>query len=151
MHGPADKFGQRQLMWETQSHTKKLPGIAADNFQTWLKSQGETASEHIAAWFNARCTTPAQIAAPEVPQPAPATETKVERQDRRLKMCIDAGLKMPTSAVGRLPDGVGRLAEEEEGVTRQAFTDDVKEALARELERNRPRPVLVADRGQKSA
>lgn len=62
--GPADMLGQRHLRWEAQSYTKNLPGIAAGDFQTWLKSQGETASEHIAAWFDARCTAPAQTPAP---------------------------------------------------------------------------------------
>lgn len=54
----------------------------------------------------------------------------VARQDRRLKMCIEAGLKMPSSSVGRLPRGIGKLAAQD-SVTRQTFTADVKAALAR--------------------
>lgn len=58
-------------------------------------------------------------------------ETRVEREDRRLKACIDAGLDMdPTSALRRLPYGVGAVAKAE-GVTRQAFTTDVRNALKR--------------------
>jgi hypothetical protein len=62
-------------------------------------------------------------------------EPKTDRQDRRLRACEAAGLKMPTSSVGRLPDGVAKVAAAE-GVSRQAFSDDVKAALTRR-EQNR--------------
>ena len=67
---------------------------------------------------------------PATPAPVEhATETKEQRQDRRLKACIDAGLPMNTkAALIRLPDGVGDVADRE-GVTRQAFSTDVKAAL----------------------
>lgn len=69
-------------------------------------------------------------AAPPSPL-VPATETKEQRQDRRLKACIDAGLPMDArAALSRLPDGVGDEADRE-GVTRQAFSTDVKAALKR--------------------
>lgn len=58
------------------------------------------------------------------------TETKEQRQDKRLQACIDAGLVMPKSHVGLLPDGVGDVAEKL-GLTRQAFSTDVKAALKR--------------------
>ena len=68
------------------------------------------------------------------PSPAPvvqAPETKEQRQDRRLKACIDAGLPMNSkAALLRLPDGVGNVADSER-VTRQAFSTDVKAALKR--------------------
>ena len=74
-------------------------------------------------------TAPAQTATP-----APvvqATETKEQRQDRRLKACIDAGLPMNEKAASlRLPYGVANIAKSE-GVTRQAFSTDVKAALKR--------------------
>ena len=71
----------------------------------------------------------------QVPVPASKPdESKEERQDRRLQACEDAGLIMPGSFVGRLPDGVGRIAETE-GVSRQAFSDDVKAALERRVAR----------------
>jgi hypothetical protein len=57
-------------------------------------------------------------------------ETKEQRQDRRLKDCESSGLRMPKSAAGRLPDGVGAVADFE-GVTRQSFSADVKAALLR--------------------
>ena len=60
----------------------------------------------------------------------PAPETKEQRQDRRLQACIDAGLVMPASYLSRLPAGVGDVADRE-GVTRQAFSTDVKAALER--------------------
>jgi hypothetical protein len=63
-------------------------------------------------------------------------ETKEERQDRRLKDCEDAGLKMPSSYPCRLPNGVGKVADTE-GVTRQAFSTDVKVALERRVRANK--------------
>ena len=85
-------------------------------------------------------TPPAPPVVPEpqatTPRPPPvvaesASETKEQRQDRRLKACIDAGLPMDTkAALLRLPDGVGKVAALENR-TRQAFTDDVKAALKR--------------------
>ena len=60
-----------------------------------------------------------------------SAETKEQRQDRRLQACIDAGLPMNTKAsLSRLPDGVSDVADHE-GVTRQAFSADVKAALKR--------------------
>ena len=80
----------------------------------------------------------------ELPTPAvTAPETKEQRQDRRLRMCLEAGLKMPRSAVGRFPEGVGAVAQKE-GVSRQTLSADVKAALTRKIERERPKPRLVA-------
>lgn len=60
-----------------------------------------------------------------------ATETKEQRQDRRLKACSNDGLPMDTKdTLLRLPYGVGKVAARE-GVTRQAFSADVKAALKR--------------------
>jgi hypothetical protein len=67
---------------------------------------------------------------------------KEDRQERRLKLCLDAGLKMPTTARGRMPYGIGKVAEND-GVERQTFTEDVKAALARKIDRERPKPTLV--------
>lgn len=68
------------------------------------------------------------------PSPAPvgqAIETREQRQDRRLNACIEASLLMDTkAALLRLPAGVGDVANRE-GVTRQAFSADVKAALKR--------------------
>lgn len=63
-------------------------------------------------------------------------ETREEREDRRLKMCEDEGLKMDKTARSRLPDGVGKVAARE-GVSRQAFSQDVKNALQRKRDRRR--------------
>ena len=65
--------------------------------------------------------TPAPVVAEIVPTEA--------RQNRRLLDCEKAGLDFKAYK-GRLPDGVGRVAEAE-GVTRQAFSADVKAALMR--------------------
>lgn len=78
----------------------------------------------------------ATLAPTEEPDAEPEQETKEQREDRRLKMCEDAGLLMDKRALQRLPDGVGKQADIE-GVSRQAFSDDVKYALKRKLERQR--------------
>lgn len=57
-------------------------------------------------------------------------ESKEQRQDRRLNACEDAGLVMPKSSAGRLPDGVAHIAKSE-GIERQSFSTDVKAALKR--------------------
>ena len=73
---------------------------------------------------------PAQSAATPAPG-SDSTETTEQRQDRRLRACIDAGLPMnDKAALSRLPYGVGDIAERQ-GVTRQAFSTDVKAALKR--------------------
>lgn len=66
--------------------------------------------------------------APEIDKPG--AETKTQREDRRLAACENAGLVMPVSHVGRLPDGVGKIAKDE-GVKRQTFSDDLRAALKR--------------------
>lgn len=70
-----------------------------------------------------------------------APESKEQRQGRRLKACEDAGLVMPASSSGRLPDGVGRMADRE-GVKRQSFSADVKAALRRREAITKPGRVV---------
>ena len=109
---------------ETADHA-----IDAPAFSEWLQRSDIEPSVHIAVWFAKfgilDCTT---APAPPVVQ---ATKTKEQRQDRRLKACIDAGLPMNEKAASlRLPDGVANIAKSE-SVTRQAFSTDVKAALKR--------------------
>lgn len=60
---------------------------------------------------------------------AQSKETQEQRQGRYLQACIDAGLPMnERAALKRLPDGVGKVAKSV-GVTRQAFSADLKAAL----------------------
>ena len=79
------------------------------------------------------------------PQTAPvvqAPESPQQRQDRRLKACIDAGLPMnDKAALIRLPDGVGNVAASE-CVTRQTFSIDVKAALKRREAITKPARVV---------
>jgi hypothetical protein len=63
-------------------------------------------------------------------------ESAEERQDRRLKMCEEDGLVFNQHSLLRLPDGIGKIAEKE-GISRQAFGDDVKAALERRFKRQR--------------
>ena len=60
----------------------------------------------------------------------PKGETTEQRQDRRLAQCEKAGLAMTKQAAHRLPNGVGDLAATE-GISRQAFSEDVKAAIRR--------------------
>lgn len=73
----------------------------------------------------------------------PAKESATARQDRRLQICVDAGYAMKERHLLRLPDGVGALAQQE-GISRQAFTEDVKAALKRKIANERPKPTLVS-------
>ena len=57
-------------------------------------------------------------------------ESAEERQERRVKMCEDDGIVFNGHSLLRLPDGVGRVADKE-GVSRQAFSADVKAGLER--------------------
>jgi hypothetical protein len=87
-------------------------------------------------------SVPAEMQAVQA-EAKPQTETKEQRQDRRLKLCEEnslsfSGLKFDREGKlqGRLPDGIGTVATTE-GVTRQTFTDDVKDALERRHARSR--------------
>jgi hypothetical protein len=59
------------------------------------------------------------------PEPNDMTETAAKRQARRYEACIAAGLAMPKDDYTHLPRGIGKLAKVE-GVTRQAFAEDLK-------------------------
>mgnify|MGYP000042915104 CR=1 FL=1 len=67
---------------------------------------------------------------------SPQAETQEQRRARRYQMCLDAGLKMPTDDYGRLPNGIKRLAEEVEKVSRQSFAEDIK-AHIRKLQQHK--------------
>ena len=69
-------------------------------------------------------------------------ETKAQREDRRLQLCIDAGLDMSDHACrSRLPHGVGAVADRD-GVSRQAFSADVRSALTRRQARARAGSIV---------
>ncbi len=139
-------YGERELDYRTRmvpvTKAVEVPAVTAADFAAWLAAQGETPSEHVAAWFDAVGVPQAVAIAPSA-EPVATKKSKEERQDERLQMCIDAGLKMPTCAVGRMPDGIGKVAEEMAGVKRQTFVPDVRAALKRKIERERPKPRLV--------
>ncbi len=85
-----------------------------------------TPAELAAFTSTQRWTVPDQISR----LAATRAETKEQRQARRYQMCVDAGLTMPTNDYGRLPRGIGALARAE-GITRQAFAEDVKAHIRR--------------------
>lgn len=99
----------------------------------WLQAM-ELGSEYA---FAADSETPpingASNAMPMALKESPATnesEPQEHRQARRYQACIDAGLKMPNDDYSHLPRGIGKIAKCE-GITRQAFTDDVKAHIRR--------------------
>ncbi len=134
-------------------HSGRLPPgrFKHDEGLQWMESTGVmmgTSPQWIKAnarrrWVNDCAAPTAKVEAGLLPQraapvvvPEP-TETRVQRQDRRLQACIDAGLSMNAkAALSRLPDGVGNVAARE-GVTRQAFSTDVKTALRRAATKER--------------
>lgn len=136
-----DLYGERVREHRTQlvQVTKEVTvgTVTAADFAGWLAAQGETPSEYITAWFDAVGVTTTEPAEPVAPK-----ESKEERQDRRLQLCIDADLPMNEGALRRMPYGIGEVADME-GVSRQTFTNDVKAALARKIEREREKPRLV--------
>lgn len=118
-----------------ESRTRRERAVAS-NLELWTQLNSAK-NEYEAAFNGWRNAMVRQLLQP-APAQSPATpavqgnETKEQRQDRRLKACIDAGLPMnDKAALLRLPYGVGDIAESE-GVTRQAFSIDVKAALVRQ-------------------
>jgi len=131
--------------------------ITAQAFANWLAAQQIEPSQHIRAWFaangisvpevpvaapvqgmaaaqgEAETAALAKVAAPVQLAIVPPAETAAERRDRRFQACLAAGLRFPDTYTNRLPDGVGRVADKE-GVSRQAFSKDVREGWQRSIE-----------------
>lgn len=61
-------------------------------------------------------------------------ESKEVRQATRWKLCLDAGLKMPTDTYSHFPRGIGKIAKEL-GITRQALAEDLNEHRERNFGR----------------
>lgn len=95
----------------------------------WLlrvKSQGWPYHPWIDRYIDARGDSP-----PCPTTGVPSTQTtQVQRQRRRYQMCVDAGLVMPTNDYAKLPRGIGAMARKE-GISRQAFAEDVKAYIRR--------------------
>lgn len=106
--------------------------------ENWLKWVDEVLwlvrMPEVATWCErVGLSIPPAWAAHLMPSTAPEQrrqESAADRQDRRLRACEAAGLTMPKKPLGRLPNGVGIVADAEQ-VSRQAFSEDVKAALAR--------------------
>jgi hypothetical protein len=75
-------------------------------------------------------TVQAVLGRPAIGGASRGPETQEQRQERRYKMCVDAGLDIPTDDYTHLPRGIGKIAERE-GVRRQSFTEDVKAQIRR--------------------
>ena len=117
-------------------------GITLEDAEAWVASTGiATAAElrellGLEAQMQPGEPPPAPAAqepplAPAAQVPAGRTkETAEQRQKRRYQMCIDAGLKLPDNDYARLPSGISDVAAQE-GITRQAFSEDVKAHINR--------------------
>lgn len=55
---------------------------------------------------------------------APVAESADQRQARRWKLCVDAGLPMPQDTYAQFPRGIRKVADSE-GITRQALAQDL--------------------------
>ena len=124
------------------THDVTVLSVNAIDFSVWLATLDQAPSKHILAWIAA--TVPTSATTPAVVMAASersASESREQRQDRRLKACEDSGLVMPLSSAGRLPDGVGKVAATQ-GVKRQPFSMDVKAALKRR-ERDKREGVVI--------
>lgn len=106
--------------------------ISAEVFSCWLTKSGNRPSCHISNWFETRGASSVPTQNIKISK----IEAKEARQDRRLQRCIEAGLVMPSSYIGRLPDGIAVVANQE-GVSRQSFSIDVKAALKRKKSTDR--------------
>ena len=130
---PRDEYLQRLARTNESVATQKAVA---------LKAKAEADKRHVEwrkAMVNELLKPTSEQAATRAPAtgtatPAPA-ETKAQRQDRRLNACENAGLNFKDYK-GRLPDGVGKVADTE-GVKRQPFSVDVKAALKRRESANR--------------
>ena len=103
--------------------------ILLDDLRDFLKGWGIA----VEVEQPAQVARPAPAAQVEPVQAAPAShskESQEQRQERRYKMCIDAGLKMPDNDYATLPRGIGDLATRE-GIKRQSFSEDVKAHIRR--------------------
>ena len=90
----------------------------------WLQSPSYKARLRSTALDQSHAVGAAIVDAPS------RSETSEARQARRYEMCVDAGLKMPTTDYGLMPWGIGRIAAQEQ-ITRQAFTEDLKVHIRR--------------------
>lgn len=132
------------LAWPNDSlmaHQFELAlNVATDSgeFLSFTRITRHLRIEELASWPNCPAIAPDSPLVYWLGEPAPAQdtatpapdETKEQRQDRRLLECEAAGLVMPKSHAGRLPDGIAGIAERI-GITRQALSSDVRKALER--------------------
>lgn len=104
----------------------------------------------MAAKFNAQTQTVTAEAVPAVAAPAASMptstapgwtltkaqpkETSEQRQAQRWRMCIDAGLKMPSDTFSHYPRGIGKIATSLK-ITRQSLIEDLNKYRERTMGR----------------
>lgn len=104
--------------------------ITIESFRNWAAAQGWSVPEEMSPVqrrFAHSAPSKGSHAQPRMPGGA---ESQLERQEKRYNMCVDAGLEMPSDDYAHLPRGVGAVAKRE-GITRQAFAEDVKAHIRR--------------------
>lgn len=133
------KDGEQVDVWPADPHAESL---------RWYQKAASASEAATATWRQAMVRQLLQVERPEAAakgmpgssegRPGPAgnspagvlPETKEQRQARRYRMCVEAGLQMPDGPYKSLPRGIKPLADRE-GITRQAFAEDVKAHIER--------------------
>lgn len=113
-----------------QIEAEELIKIRAARIEKQAHEAAQTAYAEAAARGAGKARPPVFEAPALAPEPQDAPESAEHRQARRYQLCIDARLIMPTDDYAHLPRGIGKLAESE-GITRQAFSEDVKAHIRR--------------------
>lgn len=113
-----------------QFEAEELIKIRAARIEKEAEAAASEAYAGAAARGAGKARPPVFEAPALAPEPQDAPESAEHRQARRYQLCIDARLIMPTDDYAHLPRGIGKLAESE-GITRQAFSEDVKAHIRR--------------------
>lgn len=117
---PYGELGRIDSNWDRTSLSYGLTYADAAKFCELLALEARPIDE---------LSEPIPTAANKLPA-AGESELQEQRQARRYQACLDAGLKMPSDDYGYLPRGIGRVAKNA-GISRQAFSDDVKAHIRR--------------------
>jgi hypothetical protein len=82
-------------------------------------------AKQVDAWIYSQPAEPLLPTIEPLAAPSHEKETQAERRARRYKLCLDAGLVMPTNDYSPMPRGIGAIAEKER-VRRQTFVADMR-------------------------
>jgi hypothetical protein len=86
----------------------------------------------VVLWRSGRATAQADVCSASSPTRRPSAAA-VARWEAALARCAAAGLELPDDPQGALPAGIGAVANEA-GLSRQAFTEQVRRGLRHRAE-----------------